>query len=82
MYSRENAMLSVQMGEVMDMNEVLVLTCQRMKEEAGRPRDFWYEDLGVFGEGRLKKVRARRAVRSNRLDQLSRMHYFVYFLFG
>ena len=47
-----------QMGEVMDANEVLTLTCQRLKDEAGRPQDFSYGDLAAVKQAQAGEVRA------------------------
>lgn len=45
------------MGEVMDANEVLTLTCQRLKDEAGRPQDFSYGDLAAIKQAQAGEVR-------------------------
>lgn len=49
-----------QMGEVMDANEVLTLTCQRLKDEAGRPQDFSYGDLAAVKQAQAGEVRTGR----------------------
>ena len=41
----------------MDANEVLILTCQRLKEEAGKSPDFSYGDLAGFKDMQAGKVR-------------------------
>lgn len=42
----------------MDANEVLTLTCQRLKDEAGRPQDFSYGDLAAVKQAQAGEVRA------------------------
>lgn len=49
-----------QMGEVMDANAVLTMTCQRLKEEAGRPEDFSYGDLAAVKKTQAGEVRGGR----------------------
>lgn len=44
------------MGEIMDANEMLSLTCQRLKEEAGRPQDFSYDDLAGIKQAQAGEV--------------------------
>lgn len=41
----------------MDANEVLTLTCQRLKDEAGRPQDFSYGDLAAIKQAQAGEVR-------------------------
>lgn len=41
----------------MDANEVLTLTCQRLKDEAGRPQDFSYGDLAAVRQAQAGEVR-------------------------
>lgn len=47
----------------MDANEVLTLTCQRLKEEAGRPQDFSYSDLAAVKEAQAGEVRGEESGR-------------------
>eukprot|EP00903_Cladosiphon_okamuranus_P020140 g18493.t1 len=55
---------SLKMGEVMDANEVLTLTCQRLKDEAGRPQDFSYGDLAAAKQAQAGEVARMTAVAS------------------
>lgn len=41
----------------MDANEVLTLTCQRLKEEAGRSQDFAYSDLAAVKQEQAGEVK-------------------------
>lgn len=41
----------------MDANEVLTLTCHRLKDEAGRPQDFSYGDLAAVKQAQAGEVR-------------------------
>ena len=45
----------------MDINEVLTLTCQRLKEEAGRPQEFSYDDLAVVKQAQEGEVSGAKA---------------------
>eukprot|EP00904_Undaria_pinnatifida_P003934 jgi/Undpi1/13541/HiC_scaffold_8.g03200.m1 len=65
---------SLKMGEVLDINEVLTLTCQRLKEEAGRPQDFSYDDLAVVKqaqEGEVARLKAISAELQVQVDDLN-----------
>ncbi|CAM9156404.1 unnamed protein product [Ascophyllum nodosum] len=53
---------SLKIGEVMDANEVLILTCQRLKEEAGKSPDFSYGDLAGFKDMQAGKMARLTAV--------------------
>jgi len=44
----------------MDANEVLTLTCQRLKDEAGRPQDFSYGDLAAVKQAQAGEVRGMK----------------------
>ncbi|CAM9878181.1 unnamed protein product, partial [Ectocarpus sp. 8 AP-2014] len=50
------------MGEVMDANAVLTMTCQRLKEEAGKPEDFSYGDLAAVKEAQAGEVARMTAI--------------------
>ncbi|CAN0356155.1 unnamed protein product, partial [Ectocarpus sp. 12 AP-2014] len=53
---------SLKMGEVMDANAVLTMTCQRLKEEAGKPEDFSYGDLAAVKKAQAGEVARMTAV--------------------
>ncbi|CAN0534660.1 unnamed protein product, partial [Ectocarpus sp. 12 AP-2014] len=53
---------SLKMGEVMDANTVLTMTCQRLKEEAGKPEDFSYGDLAAVKKAQAGEVARMAAV--------------------
>lgn len=49
----------------MDANEVLTLTCQRLKKEAGRPQDFSYGDLAAVKQEQAGEVRREKKMSGN-----------------
>lgn len=66
----------------MDANEVLTLTCQRLKDEAGRPQDFIYGDLAVVKQAQAGEVRKVAAVSTGgRFRGKQPLHAMVRYLF-
>lgn len=71
----------------MDANEMLTLTCQRLKEEAGRPPDFAYGDLAAVKQAQAgevcdmflkkKEKKASNRCKPNRLTDLSFSIFFM-----
>ncbi|CAM9617383.1 unnamed protein product, partial [Phaeothamnion confervicola] len=62
-----------QLGEALDAKEVLLLMCDRLKRDAGKPSDFAYADIPTLRAEHQSEVERLRAVQAEMAEQMSDM---------